>query len=242
MLIQIAVVKQTPRISDDEVHTAIWACNTQITEHFCLAWNFSPTLVTYYERAEDVPDAPGYAVFLLVERATDGIGWHTETDDDRVYAEIGVGNVIDDEGGVMLLDPANPSRLSVSAVLSHEVLETIADQFINLWCDGPDGETQWAYEVCDPVEADQYPIAVEGVGTAAVSNFVWPGWFDLRASGKVDQMGTAPGPFELAPNGYAVVRRPGKGTSEIFGEKRHRAARFRSLWRASGGLAVGSIE
>ena len=89
---------------------------------------------------------------------------------------------------------------AISTTISHEVLEALADLTANLFAIPASGSTQWAYEVCDPVEAQQYSI--NGV---AVSNFVLPSFFSSHAPGHYDWLGKLTRPFTLAKGGYAIL-------------------------------------
>ncbi len=122
-------------------------------------------------------------------------------------------------GGCSLLDKSDLTKPTVSAVVSHEVLEMIADSYVNKWVDAPSGQS-WSLEVCDPVEADQYRITGAQVPfDAMVSNFVLPCFFDPNATTKCDWLGSVHAPFTLGSGGYAVVRSGAPGSEkEIFGD------------------------
>lgn len=212
MLTRIYVVNTVAAVSREELHTMCWACTCQIATDFAPAWGLEPVIVEDRDDESDLPTGPEYALIRLANQADapDALGDHFEYGG-RILGTIGIAPVLLN-GGFILDGP-----LSVSGVLSHEVLETLRNQFVNEWWDGPDGR-EWAAEVCDPVESDSYPYDVKNVGRAMVSNFILPPWADPQGSGKVDFMGTCPGPFQVAPGGYAVVREPGGVPQEIFGE------------------------
>jgi hypothetical protein len=85
---------------------------------------------------------------------------------------------------------------SVSVTISHECLETAADPGANRWAWGTDG-SEYALEVCDPVEAFSYDI--DGV---SVSAFVLPDYFDPGSTGPFAFPASAPMP--LSPLTVAV--------------------------------------
>jgi hypothetical protein len=62
--------------------------------------------------------------------------------------------------------------LSIASVVSHEVLETLADWGANRWADDGTG-ILWALEVGDPVESDSYAQDTHGT-PVTVSDFVTP--------------------------------------------------------------------
>jgi hypothetical protein len=127
-----------------------------------------------------------------------------------------VDNVLDN-GGSALGDRGDPS-LSVSAVLSHEVLEWWYDPACNDWSDR--GRSSVAKELCDPVENDYYLI--DGV---AVSNFVLPAWFNsLDKRGPWDRLGRLFGPFTMTHGGYWIEMADGK-VQPVYGKGDTRARR-----------------
>ncbi|MCC3773273.1 hypothetical protein [Streptomyces sp. UNOB3_S3] len=97
----------------------------------------------------------------------DALGWHTESEGDVIFGRVFAAPVLDN-GGQVLNGP-----LTVSSVLSHEVLETLCDSHVNLWASNGNGESV-ALEVADPVESDSYEVNVSGTGPVTVSNFVTP--------------------------------------------------------------------
>jgi hypothetical protein len=103
----------------------------------------------------------------------------------------------------------------VSATACHELAEMLVDPSANLWSDGPRG-TIWAYEVCDPVEEDEFDV--HGI---AMSDFVTPAYFELfrlkqRKRTPYDFMDKLKKPFSLRPGGYMDIRQ-GRRVHERFG-------------------------
>jgi hypothetical protein len=104
----------------------------------------------------------------------------------------------------------------VSVTAAHELAEMLVDPGIQMGAIGPDGHTWYAYEMADAVEREEF--TVKGV---AMSNFVYPAWFEaFRApnSVKFDHLGTCKRPFELRPGGYMPIYRNGNWT-QIFGSQ-----------------------
>jgi hypothetical protein len=82
--------------------------------------------------------------------------------------------------------------------LSHELLEMLADPWIN-WCaQGTDGKI-YALEVCDAVESDKLGYEIDGV---LVSDFTTPAWFEPTRADRVDFKRRIAKPLELAAGGY----------------------------------------
>jgi hypothetical protein len=91
----------------------------------------------------------------------------------------------------------------------------VIDPLANLWAEGPDGRL-WAYEMCDAVEEDTFPV--NGI---PMSNFVHPAYFEPfkhPAGVKFDHLGKLKAPFTLDPGGYSIVQENGK-VKNIFGSK-----------------------
>jgi hypothetical protein len=105
---------------------------------------------------------------------------------------------------------------SVSATVSHEVVELLADPAACYYVDGQD-DWMYALEVADPVQDDYYNI--DGV---AVSNFTFPDywnpWAHKTRLHKLDQMGRITRPFEVRDGGY-LVRYKGRRQSFVYGPK-----------------------
>jgi len=81
--------------------------------------------------------------------------------------------------------------------LSHELLEMLADPWIN-WCaQGSDGRI-YALEVCDAVESDSLGYKIDGV---LVSDFITPSWFEPTQADRIDFKKRVSRPMELAPGG-----------------------------------------
>lgn len=120
---------------------------------------------------------------------------------------------------------------SVCEAASHEAIEMAIDPPCSLWLDGPrptgwlgaGGETAefaWAMEACDPAQTSYstYVWGLTGRTRVTLSNYVFPEWFDevlyaLEKPVKVDRLGQLSRPFEIGPEGYAIVRR--RDTGEV---------------------------
>jgi len=96
------------------------------------------------------------------------------------------------------LDAQDGSPLS--ATISHELLEMLADPLLAKAVQSVIDGRFWAYEICDAVENDSYTI--NGV---TVSNFVTPQYFEppQNLSGVIlDFMKLVKKPYEVRPGGY----------------------------------------
>jgi hypothetical protein len=101
----------------------------------------------------------------------------------------------------------------VSVTASHELFEMVIDPIANLWAQKTQ-RTQFAYEMCDPVEEDTF--MVNGI---QMSNFVHPSWFEPfkhPRGTKFDHLGLLTKPFSMTKGGYMIIKKNGR-VSEKFG-------------------------
>ena len=165
------------------VTAAVRAVQQQIRLHVAPAWGRMPVAVTL------VPcPRPGNARIVIVDDSdqADALGYHTEDPDGTI-------------SGIVAVRPTLDGGLAPSSVLSHEVIETFLDPFVDLWADGP-ADLSYPIEACDAVQGDSYMI-----GRVEVSNFLYPGWFDQAGVGQCDHLQLV-SPFQIAPGGYSVAR------------------------------------
>lgn len=116
----------------------------------------------------------------------------------------------------------------LSAVISHEIFETIADWLGILMVQGPWVPPVW-YEVCDPVEDQSYDVL-----GMPISNFILPHWFVAGSSGPFDHLGKLQAPFELSSGGYVGLA---DGTVNWGSERADRTLR---AWRRGGRRSAAS--
>lgn len=216
---QIVVVNSSSIATAAQVKKMVAAIQSQVTKHFCPAWGLANIKLRI---SSTMPDNSTLSydtgvIGIYDTPDDDALGYHTK-EADRVFGKVFVQPVLD-EKGVILLDPSNDQTPSVASTLSHEVLELIADPSVNAWVDGPrvaEG-SEYSYEVCDPVENDQYVI--NGVG---VSNFVFPAWFDpqTHTGEQYDWLGLLKKPFTMTAGGYMVVRAKPGAEKQIFARKK----------------------
>ncbi|MFF4902316.1 hypothetical protein [Streptomyces sp. NPDC001068] len=209
-MVFIAVVNHSSRISDGDVQLAARACATQVRRDVAPEWGVKPLSVVYMEKNAPVP--PGaYVIGVFDDSDQAGaLGWHTK-DGDAIYGKVFAGPVFDNGGSAL------EGELSVSAVLSHEVLEAYLDPRVQLWASDADGAL-WAYEVCDPVENFAYEVKVGG-RKVSVSDFVTQAWFDSQSTGEAyDFLEKLTKPFEIAEGGYAVKMTDGK-VDQVYGAR-----------------------
>ena len=219
MFNNIAVINNSTVLSTLEVTRMVSACNTQVNRDVAPVWGRTALPVRLYNSVRLVPK--NSAIIYIVNDAdhAGALGYHTETWGGQVFGKV-FARTIMNYGLKPLFDGA---KVTVSSVLSHEVLELMFNPYVSLWADGPVIDTdknEYAYEVCDPVEADMYTITVAS-SKVSVSNFVYPEWFDIAtpAGTKLDYLNKLTAPYTMTPNGYMVVRGNSGNETAIFGDK-----------------------
>jgi hypothetical protein len=108
----------------------------------------------------------------------------------------------------------------VTGVISHELLEMMADQLVdtvNLYDFGDGTGIIVIQEVCDPCEMSLY---YEGPNGNIVSDFALPAWWVPGDPNQVDYLGAIPGPWQLASGGYISYQNVTlSGWQQVFGAK-----------------------
>lgn len=221
---RVALLNASSHVADTELVLVAAAVGRQLARHFAPAWGLAPAAVQFVANRAHVP--PGAWLVTVLDRPDepDALGYHTD-DAGRVFGRVFAGPVLQ-AGGSVLGDPARLDLPAVSAVVSHEVLELVADPAVDLWADGPKtpAGSEYSREVCDPVEADAYAIDAGAPGRprpVLVSSFVFPEWFDPQTppGARVDQLRTLAAPFAMSAGGYMVVRQ-GPGTEQaVYGAR-----------------------
>jgi len=156
------------------------------------------------------------------------LGYHDLTEKGQPISKIFVRTTLD-------------NRQQVSVTACHELFEMVIDPIANLWAQATN-RTEYAYEMCDPVEEDTFKV--DGI---EMSNFVHPSWFEpfIHPPGtKFDHLRRLKKPFSMTKGGYVIIRRNGR-VKEEFGSPA-KAKRFakedrrghRSEFRKSRGLHI----
>jgi hypothetical protein len=205
----ITVVNKSKLVTNGDVQLMTRACWKQLRDHAAPAWRMWPMPVVYAASEASAP--PGSWVIGIFDDADQAgvLGWHWEQNGvifGRVFAR-----PVLDNGGDALHKP-----LSVSSVLSHEVLETFVDPSCNRMAD-MDGRVAIALEIGDPVESDSYIVRVSG-HDVTVSDFVTEAWFDPQSHGPYDYLNLCSKPFQLRPGGYYIRYSEG-GAQPVYGHR-----------------------
>lgn len=216
----IAVINESTLVNNTDCDIMCQAIQKQLNLHVLPAWNMKSGTVKFYA---DKTKVPGYAwVVSILDSATvaGALGYHSE-DSDKIDGFIFCQTILSN-GGKVLYDAQNPQNFTVSSVLSHEVCEMVGDRYANFWADGPTitQGSEYALELCDPVEGDSYSIDVNGQ-LVSLSNFIFPSWFNAQATVPLnlpfDYLKKLSKPFSMTPGGYMIVAQGGQ-VSQVFGE------------------------
>jgi hypothetical protein len=181
---------------------------------------------------EIVDDAAryGFKIALLDNSdAAGALGYHELDDRDGTpYARVFVDDVLT-SGGTWLRGAS-----SVAATASHEACELVGDPTANHWAQTARGALV-AVELCDPVEDRSYTVTLRDGRRVAVSNFVYPAWFNpfVRAGARIDHMGVLERPFQISEGGYVIRHTPSGGVRNVWGRRYPR-------WRKAGKRRQGS--
>ncbi len=221
----IAITNASTCLTDEQISAAIPAVQRQVTVDFRGYWAVDCQL-TFLNRNE--PLTEGWWQISVTDNPdqADALGYHELTSRGTPLGKVFAGLDLQSGG-------------SWTVTLSHELLEMLADPWIN-WCaQGADGKI-YALEVCDAVEADRLGYEIDGV---LVSDFITPSWFEPTRADRVDFKRRITKPLELASGGYISVMGAG-GWTQItaqgppsaaipLGSRRQRRGMRRSEWRTS---------
>lgn len=196
--------------NDADLPAIAAALQRQVQEHFALFYNLTCTVGVVPLSAVGTSD---WVIGLYKDADQPGaLGYHDMTPNGTPLAKV-----------FPLLDKEDGGELSVT--ISHELLEMLADPYLSKAVQADDGKF-WAYEVCDAVEEDVYPI--DGIH---VSNFVTPHYFEppqLVTGLQLDWMKLVRKPFEVRPGGYMQYHNGAGGWHQTTHAKAPRSYRRRS--------------
>ncbi len=197
------VIVNLSSVTDATLNEVLAAIQIQINRDFQPEWGVTTTLAAQQMASPQSPplqiDAAQDAVIYLGDNAQDPsigvnglLGHHAVTNPGVPF-------------GFVFLDACVQRDLDWSVILSHEVLELLADPQASARIVGPDPQTAGApkvafeLEVCDATETDWYPI-----GSVKVSNFVTRRYFGrMGLSAVTNFCGLPLAPFSARPGGYA---------------------------------------
>jgi hypothetical protein len=199
--IRVSIINESKLAAAADVRAAAAALQRQVSEHFAPAWGVDATLTLVAAGAKPLPGS-WWLVILDDSDQAGALGYHDLTDEAMPL-------------GKVFVRTAQDAKVKWTITASHELLELLADPAINLTVctTANDHLVLYAYEICDPCQADEFGYAIDGV---AVSDFLFPSWFEtFHRSGAVplDYCGHISAPLKLLPGGYANVLDTGNPAS-----------------------------
>jgi hypothetical protein len=222
----IAITNASTCLSDAQVEAALPALQSQVSGDFRPYWELDCTLTFLAKDQPLIQDWWQIVVFDSPDQAG-ALGYHELSNQGtplgKVFAKLDIDN-----------------GSSWSATLSHELLEMLADPWIN-WCAVGSDSKIYALEVCDAVEADNLGYMIDGV---LVSDFVTPAWFEPTCADRLDFKQHLSKELGLARGGYISIFDPSIGWTQITakgeggprilpGSRRQRRKMIRPAWRKS---------
>ncbi len=222
----IAISNASTCLTDAQVEAVLPALQKQVSDDFKAYWELDCTLTFL---STDEPLTRGWWQIVIVDNPDQAgaLGYHemssTGTPLGKVFAKLDI-----------------ESGSSWTATLSHELLEMLADPWIN-WCAIGSDSRIYALEVCDAVEDDKLGYKIDGV---LVSDFVTPAWFESTCADRIDFKQHLSKQLELARGGYISLFNPVNGWTQIDargdggprippGSRRQRRKLIRPAWRRS---------
>jgi hypothetical protein len=187
--IPVAVINQCTVLTDAQVQAATNAMQVQVTRDFAPVYGIDAKL-TFVPKGQTPATGSWWIVIADDSDMAGALGYHDLTNEglpiSKVFAKT---------------DMKYGANWTIT--FSHEVLEMLADPWINLCVFNQTSNNTgklYAYEVCDTCEADIYSYSIDGV---QVSDFAYPAWFGVPgATGKLDHMGHVRAPLQILSGGY----------------------------------------
>ncbi len=222
----IAVADASTCLSDGQVEAVLPALQKQVSQDFRAYWDLDCTL-TFLPKDQSLPLGWWQIVLIDDPDQAGALGYHEMTAQGYPLGKVFAGLDI-------------RSGYSWTVTLSHELLEMLADPWIN-WCaQGSDGKI-YALEVSDAVEADALGYKIDGV---LVSDFVTPAWYEATEADRMDFQRHVSRALQLGAGGYISILDPAKGWTQITaegaggpkilaGSRRQRRGMERAKWRTS---------
>ena len=209
-----------------QVEAVLPALQKQVSDDFKAYWDLDCTLAFL---ANGQPLTHGYWQIVIIDNPDQAgaLGYHEMTSAGtplgKVFAKLDL-----------------ESGSSWTATPSHELLEMLADPWIN-WCAMGSDSRIYALEVCDAVEDDRLGYKIDGV---LVSDFITPAWFEPTDADRLDFKRHLSKQLELARGGYISIFDRSNGWTQITakgeggprmapGSRRQRRKLIRPAWRTS---------
>jgi hypothetical protein len=222
----VAISNASTCLQDAQVEAVLSSLQKQVSNDFKAYWDLDCTL-SFLPQSQ--PLTPGWWQIVVTDNPdqADALGYHEMTSQGTPLGKIFAKLDLD-------------SGCSWTVTLSHELLEMLADPWIN-WCAVGSDDKIYALEVADAVEADNLGYEIDGV---LVSDFVTPAWFEPTDADRLDFKQHLSKELELAHGGYISILDSKKGWTQITargeggpqinaGSRRARRLLAKKHWRNS---------
>ena len=187
---RIALLDQRRQVFGPSIEALAVALQIQVSRDFAPRWDRNARILAIPQGQE--PPEGSWWLIILDYAGRGALGYHFVTPEGLPRAVV---------GGVSCGE-----RWPV--VASHELLEMLCNPLLDACIYNPRLNRNIPWEVCDPCQADAYPIHPANLDSIQVSNFVYPGWFRSNAHGSrnkdggpFDHMRRIHAPFEISPSG-----------------------------------------
>jgi hypothetical protein len=198
---RISIANISKKVTTAEYSATVHAVARQVHQDFAPLWGMDADVrgIAVKRDAKPNPELTLSDVILYVgeldddpQKIADAVGYHDLNNKGIPF-------------GFVFTDVAAKVGDAWSTTLSHEVLELLADPDVNLLVVGPHPKNPRSvalrtYEVCDPVQADNYDL--DGI---AVSNFVTPLYFASLpnpTTTRTNYLNSGLDRFGVRPGGY----------------------------------------
>ena len=189
-MIKIALICTTKSISASELNAAASAFQKQVTRNFGPIWKVDAS-IKIFKFARDVPRDYWPVTIRDRIKAEGAVSYHS-VNKDRPFVEVSY-------------RMATESGIHWTSSASHDLLEMLADPYVNRTVKAPPIVTGKNYDVfypiqvCDPCAGMSYMI--DGV---TVSDFSTPEYWNpgSKKKGRYSYTGALTRPFQVLPGGY----------------------------------------
>lgn len=216
MSFSIAVKNFSSVVTDEELALTLGAFQTQVSRDFAPTWGINAHLRIAHTAEALKPGEWLLGVYDDADQAG-ALGYHDVTTIGTPLGKVFAKTTINDGG-------------SWTVTFSHELLEMLADPWINLTAFDPDSNRMYAYEACDAVEADDLGYFILGT---RLSDFVMPAFFRRDESTPVGELfsfnGKSLAPFSLEAGGYLSyidMKDPSAGWQQEFAKTANHTSRM----------------
>jgi hypothetical protein len=192
--IQIALINASTQVSDQEVQSAMPALQTQVHRDFAPVWGIDADIEFVSGATQQLPLNKWWVVLLDSPDQAVTLGYHDLTNQGLPL-------------GKVFVNPDKQIGYQWTVTASHVLLETLVDPGINMLASTQrhDAPTLYAYDICDPCQAEQDGYDIDSV---RVSDFVYPAWFEIfhaPNSTQFDHRDLIEKPFSLLSAGYCTI-------------------------------------